>query len=86
MLVDEIMGKIRGNEVVCLDAEWPSYLNGAYAKLFHFIMTKINSTEQLTKLDKKDLFVVMSGIVNARMDGSLDILGQQFVDRTRGGP
>ncbi|OAQ24327.1 hypothetical protein K457DRAFT_842622 [Linnemannia elongata AG-77] len=54
-LVDQVMAKVRGDEHACLDAEWPSHLNGAHAKLFNFIMAKINSEEQLTKLDEKDL-------------------------------
>ncbi|KAF8939378.1 hypothetical protein BGZ58_009906 [Dissophora ornata] len=47
--------------------------------LYNFIVDKIGDSEPLSKLEEKDVFVALSGIVNGRMDDARKVFGEEVV-------
>ncbi|KAF9150700.1 hypothetical protein BGX20_005611, partial [Mortierella sp. AD010] len=70
---------IKGGNVT-LPEEWPKDLSGYHEMLYRFIESKIQSSMPMSKLVEKDVFVAMSGVVNARMDGARDVFGEEVVN------
>ncbi|KAF9402083.1 hypothetical protein BGZ76_007375, partial [Entomortierella beljakovae] len=81
-LLHLMLQKIKGGDVACQE-EWPQTLNGIHLSLYKFIKTKLHHPLPLTKISEKDMFVVMSGIVNTRMDGARGVFGDETVDKVR---
>ncbi|KAF8923398.1 hypothetical protein BGZ58_002993 [Dissophora ornata] len=58
--------------------EWPHKLEGHHDTLYKYIFKQLHK-ETLSKVEEKDLFVAMSGIVNARMEDSSKIFGDETI-------
>ncbi|KAF9387789.1 hypothetical protein BGX21_000471 [Mortierella sp. AD011] len=78
-VVEQLLEKIKGGNVT-LPEEWPKDLSGYHEMLYRFIESKIQSSMPMSKLVEKDVFVAMSGVVNARMDGARDVFGEEVVN------
>ncbi|KAF9195257.1 hypothetical protein BGZ49_003058 [Haplosporangium sp. Z 27] len=81
-LLEQLHKKIKGGTAEC-SKEWPKALTGTHLNLYRFIEAKINSPDTMTKIGEKDLFVAMSGIVNARMAKARDIFGGDVIDHIK---
>ncbi|KAF9993352.1 hypothetical protein BGZ80_005332 [Entomortierella chlamydospora] len=78
-VVEQLLEKIKGGNVT-LPEEWPKKLSGFHEMLYKFIESKIQGSVPMSKLVEKDVYVAMSGIVNARMDGARDVFGEEVVN------
>ncbi|KAF8984441.1 hypothetical protein BGZ46_007996 [Entomortierella lignicola] len=77
-VVEQLLEKIKGGNVT-LPEEWPRNLTGFHEMLYKFIESKIQGGVPMSKLVEKDVYVAMSGIVNARMNGARDVFGEEVV-------
>ncbi|KAF9274896.1 hypothetical protein BGZ68_000271 [Mortierella alpina] len=78
-VVQQLLEKIQGGDVA-LAEEWPNELTGLHKMLYDYIERQLQGNVAMTKLVEKDVFVAMSGIVNARMSGARDVFGQETLD------
>ncbi|KAF8926146.1 hypothetical protein BGZ47_002888 [Haplosporangium gracile] len=78
-VVQQLLEKIKGGNVA-LAEEWPKELTGLHKMLYKYIERQVQDNIPMTKLVEKDVFVAMSGIVNARMSGARDVFGNEAVD------
>ncbi|KAF9291195.1 hypothetical protein BGZ74_000403 [Mortierella antarctica] len=65
---------------VALAEEWPKELTGLHKMLYKYIERQLQDNAPMTKLVEKDVFVAMSGIVNARMSGARDVFGEETLN------
>ncbi|KAF9314422.1 hypothetical protein BG003_004189 [Podila horticola] len=78
-VVQQLLEKIKGGDVA-LDEEWPNELTGLHQMLYKYIERQVLDRAPMTKVVEKDVFVAMSGIVNARMSGARDVFGEETLD------
>ncbi|KAF8923985.1 hypothetical protein BGZ58_002313 [Dissophora ornata] len=78
-VVEQLLEKIKGGNVT-LPEEWPKNLTGFHEMLYKFIESKIQGSAPMSQLMEKDVYVAMSGTVNARMGGARDVFGEETVN------
>ncbi|KFH73935.1 hypothetical protein MVEG_01148 [Podila verticillata NRRL 6337] len=75
-VVQQLLEKIKGGDVT-LDEEWPNELTGLHKILYKYIEGQVQDSAPMTKIVEKDVFVAMSGIVNARMSGARHVFSEE---------
>ncbi|KAF9079380.1 hypothetical protein BGX27_006509, partial [Mortierella sp. AM989] len=70
---------IKGGDVT-LPEEWSKNLTCFHGMLYNFIKSKIQDSTPMSKLVEKDVYVAMSGIVNARMSGARYVFGEEALN------
>ncbi|KAF9901171.1 hypothetical protein BX616_002346 [Lobosporangium transversale] len=78
-LLEQLHNKIKGEKAECSE-EWSKAVSGTHLNLYRFIEAKVSSPKTITKIVEKDIFVAMSGIVNARMEKARDIFGGDTIN------